>query len=139
MRDTWTMIQKPIEAVCAVIRRKDKFLITLRMEKSPMGHCWEFPGGKMEKGETVEECAIRECREEIGVEVKPIRRLQDLNYDYPHGFIHLYFVLCEIVAGQPQTIECRDAKWIHPSEFEKYEFPPADRGVIEELLKPSYE
>ena len=122
-----------IEAVAAVIERGGKFLITLRMETSPMGHCWEFPGGKLEPGETIEACAVRECREEIGVDIQPLRRLQDVRYDYPHGKILLHFTLCRIVSGAPRPIECREVRWIDPRQFKDFEFPPADVGVIEEL------
>jgi mutator protein MutT len=125
---------KEIEAVCAVIERDGKFLITKRMEHSPMGHCWEFPGGKREKGETIEECAVRECQEEIDVTVEPIRKLKDLHYDYPHGLIYLHFVLCRLIKGEPRPVECREARWIDPKEFKDFEFPAADIEVIEELL-----
>ncbi len=124
-----------IEAACAVIEQEGRFLITLRLETSPMGHCWEFPGGKMELHETVEECIIRECREEIAVEVIPLRRLEDARYDYPHGKILLHFVLCRIVSGEPRPVACRKILWIRPDEFGQYEFPPADIGVIERLRK----
>ncbi len=122
-----------IEAVAAIIARDGKFLITKRLETSPMGHCWEFPGGKIEPNETIEECIIRECQEEIDVAIEPIRRLQEAWYDYPHGRVHLYFVLCKIVSGVPKPVECREARWIESHEFIDYEFPPADRGVIEKL------
>ncbi|MBI2981989.1 MAG: 8-oxo-dGTP diphosphatase MutT [Deltaproteobacteria bacterium] len=127
-------LETKIEAVAAVIQNGGKFLITKRLENSPMGHCWEFPGGKMERGESIEQAIIRECREEIAVRIKPLRRLQEVWYDYPHGKIHLHFVLCEIESGTPQPIECREVRWIEPHEFPSYEFPPADRGVIEDLL-----
>lgn len=126
-------VRKTIEAVAAVIERDGKFLITKRLETSPMGHCWEFPGGKIEPGETIEACAVRECLEEIDVTVEPVRRLQDPWYDYPHGRIHLHFVLCRIVSGEPRPIECREVKWIAPDQFADFEFPPADVGVIESL------
>lgn len=125
---------KTIEGVAAVIERNGKFLITLRLETSPMGHCWEFPGGKIEPGESIEECAARECAEEIGVTVKPRRRLRDEWYDYPHGRVHLHFVLCQLVQGEPQPLGCREIRWIEPNELANYEFPPADIGVIQELL-----
>lgn len=124
-----------IKAVAAVIERDGKFLITKRLETSPMGHCWEFPGGKIEPGETVEECAVRECKEEIGVAVEPLRRLREEDYDYPHGFVHLWFVLCRIVAGEPKPIHCREVRWIESRQFPEFEFPPADVNVIEELIR----
>ncbi len=127
-------MRKPIEVAAAVIEQDRKFLITLRLETSPMGHCWEFPGGKIEPGETVEACIVRECREEIGVTVEPLRRIQEMTYDYPHGFIHLWFVHCRIVVGAPTPIECREVRWIERHEFPNYEFPPADVGVIDLLV-----
>ena len=126
---------KEIEAVAAVIEKDGKFLITLRLETSPMGHCWEFPGGKMERGESIEQCAVRECLEEIGVTVEPVRHLKDVRYDYPHGRILLHFILCRLTQGEPRPIECRAAKWIEAKEFSKYEFPPADVSVIEEIIR----
>lgn len=126
---------KTIEAVAAVIERNGEFLITKRLERSHLGHCWEFPGGKLEKGETIEGCAARECQEEIGVTVRPIRRLQDLWYEYPEVKVFLHFVLCELVAGTPRTIECADLRWITSDQFSDFEFPPADIGVIEDLRK----
>ncbi len=128
--------KKRIRAAAAVILRDGLFLITKRMKASPMGHCWEFPGGKIEAGETVEQCVVRECQEEIDVTVKPVRVLGEEEYDYDHGHIHLTFVLCELGAGiEPTPIECEQAKWIQSSEFPQYEFPPADMGVIEALMK----
>ena len=127
--------KKIVEAAAAVIQQNGKFLITKRLETSPMGHCWEFPGGKIETGETVEECIVRECREEIDVLVQPVKRLRDEWYDYPHGLIHLQFVLCKIVSGEPRPVECREIRWIHPEEFKDFEFPPADVSVIEDLTR----
>lgn len=126
--------KKAIEVAAAILMQGDKFLITKRLATSPMGHCWEFPGGKIEKGETVEECIIRECQEEIDVTVVPLRRIKDLWYDYAHGRVHIYFVLCELVSGTLRAVECSDFRWIQAHEFSKFEFPPADVGVIEELM-----
>ena len=128
-------MEELIKAVAAVIERDGKFLITLRMEHSPMGHCWEFPGGKIEPGESIEECAVRECQEEIGVRVEPLRRLKSVRYNYPHGKILLHFVLCRLVVGEPKPIECREARWIEPRQFPDFEFPPADIEVIDEISR----
>ncbi len=127
-------MNKVIEAVAAVIERDGLFLITKRLETSPMGHCWEFPGGKIEPGESLEQCAVRECREEIDVGIEPVRFLQEEWYDYPHGRIHLHFVHCRLIQGEPRPVECREVRWIRPGEFADFEFPPADRRVIEELI-----
>ena len=131
-------MKKIIEAVAAVIEKNGNFLITKRLKTSPMGHCWEFPGGKIESGETIEACIIRECQEEIDVVIEPLRRLREEWYDYPHGHVHLWFVLCKIISGEPKPIECREVRWIEPCEFKNFEFPPADIGVIESLSRFAY-
>lgn len=127
-------MKKEVEAVAAVIERDGKFLITKRLETSPMGHCWEFPGGKIEKGETIEECVVRECQEEIDVTVEPVKRLKHVLFDYPHGLILLHFIHCRLATGEPRPVECREVLWIAPHQFPDYEFPPADVDVIEELI-----
>jgi mutator protein MutT len=127
------MPSKEIEVVAAIIEKGGKFLITKRLEKSHLGHCWEFPGGKLEPGESLEECAIRECQEEIGVQVKPIKKIRELRHTYPEIRVHLHFILCEFVSGDPKPLECSDLRWVSQSELEQFEFPAADIGVIEEL------
>lgn len=126
---------KPIVAVAAVIEKEGRFLITKRLATSHLGHCWEFPGGKIEPGETVDECAIRECQEEIGVLVKPLRYLRNHTYEYPGKSVFLHFVLCSLVSGEPRAIECADWCWIEAHQFVDFEFPPADQAVIDELRK----
>lgn len=128
---------KPIEVVAAIIQKNDKFLITKRLKKSHLGHCWEFPGGKMEPNETVEECIIRECKEEINVEVKPIRKIKELTHSYPEITVHLHFMLCELISGVPKAIECADLKWASPIELSEYEFPEADKEIVHTLVKSS--
>jgi mutator protein MutT len=130
------MTEKPtIEASVAVIEKDGKILISKRLKKSPLGSCWEFPGGKLESGETPEECAVREVQEEVGIVVQPQKILDSLWYDYPHGQVHLHFVQCTWVSGEPQALECEAVQWIEAHEFSSYDFPPADIGVIASLMK----
>src|SRR5262245_36376437 len=93
---------KTVQVVACVIARGGEFLITKRLQTSHLGHCWEFPGGKLERGESLADCAIRECREEIDVTVRPLRLLQEITHAYPEKSVHLYFVLCELSAGTPK-------------------------------------
>jgi mutator protein MutT len=122
-----------IQVVACVIERQGEFLITKRLKTSHLGHCWEFPGGKVEAGETLAECAIRECLEEIDVTVKPLKLIQDLRHSYPEKSVHLYFVLCELSSGTPKAIECADWRWVHPRQLGNYEFPEADKEIIRSL------
>ncbi|HCU25480.1 MAG TPA: 8-oxo-dGTP diphosphatase MutT [Deltaproteobacteria bacterium] len=124
-----------LQVVACVIERDGEFLITKRLKTSHLGHCWEFPGGKLEAGESLATCAIRECREEIAVEVKPLRLLQEVFHAYPEKNVQLYFVLCELVSGTPQAVECADWRWVQPAQLSHYEFPEADKGIIESLRR----
>ncbi len=125
---------QPMRVVACVIEREGRFLITKRLKHSHLGHLWEFPGGKIEPGESVEDCAIRECQEEIAVTVKPLRLIEEVAHDYPERSVHLYFLLCEWVAGEPKAIHCADWAWATPEEFGHYEFPEADKGIIERFI-----
>lgn len=127
--------EKKIRVAACVIERDGRFLITKRLKHSHLGHLWEFPGGKIEPGETVEDCAIRECKEEIDVDVKPLRLLQELHHDYPEVSVHLYFVLCDFVGGEPKAVYCADWKWVRPEELGQFEFPEADKRIIESLME----
>lgn len=124
-----------IQVVACVIERGGEFLITKRLKTSHLGHCWEFPGGKVEPGESLAQCAIRECREEIGVEIKPLKLIQDLRHDYPEKSVHLYFVLSIILSGEPKAIECADWRWVQPRQFSDFEFPEGDKKIIQDFIR----
>lgn len=117
----------------AIIQRGDRYLITQRLKASHLGHLWEFPGGKIELGESPEQCAIRECLEEIGVQIEPVRRIQEIAHVYPEVRVHLYFILCKLLEGEPRPIECADCRWIKRNEFKNFDFPAADHKIIELL------
>ncbi len=125
----------PLEVVAAIIEKEGKFLITQRLKQSHLGHCWEFPGGKQESGETLEECIIRECQEEIGVEIKPLQKVKEIWHTYKEVSVHLHFFLCELVSGTPQALECADLKWVFSHELKNFEFPEADQKILEKLSK----
>ncbi len=117
----------------AIIYQDGKILITKRLKKSHLGHCWEFPGGKLHNNETLEACVIRECLEEIGVEINPLRKIKKVIHQYSEVSVELHFFICEILKGSPRAIECEAFAWVSPSELENYEFPEADRQLIQEL------
>ncbi len=129
------MVENLIRVVACVIERDGKFLITQRLKHSHLGHLWEFPGGKVEPGETLEQCAVRECLEEIDVTVRPKRLIQELVHDYPERSVRLYFVSCELVSGEPKAVHCAAWAWASPEEFNNYEFPEADKAIIASYIK----
>ena len=124
-----------IDVGCAIIRKKGKILIA---QRGPGGHlegCWEFPGGKQEKGETIEDCLIREAHEELDVQIIPRKFFRKKKHVYPEKKITLHFFLCDWVSGRPKKKDCADFKWISPEELGGFEFPPADDEIIEELIQ----
>ncbi|MBQ8995595.1 MAG: (deoxy)nucleoside triphosphate pyrophosphohydrolase [Oscillospiraceae bacterium] len=119
-----------IPVVAAVLYRDGKIYATQR-GYGPQKDGWEFPGGKVEIGETPEEAIIREIREELGVEIIPLEKLAEVDQDYPNISIHLVCFWSRILEGEPTLTEHEAAKWIGLSELENVEWLPADRMVIE--------
>lgn len=98
---------------------------------------WEIPGGKLEPGETPEECIVREIREELATEVRAERILGVVDYDYPFFHLTMHCILCTIVSGKLQLLEHEAAKWVNKETLRSVEWLPADRLIldkIEELL-----
>jgi len=124
-----------IRVAAAILQQDGKYLITRRHKHSHLGHLWEFPGGKLEKDESPEACIVRECREEIGIEVKPLRLFHEVQHSYPEVTVHLYFFICEIVSGNPQALDCAGIAWADAQELKNYEFPEADLDLIQTLSK----
>lgn len=96
---------------------------------------WEFVGGKVEPGETKEEALARECREELGIEVRAESVFMELTHDYPDLLVRLTLFNSVILSGTPQLLEHSDLRWITPAEIPQYEFCPADEEILKMLLK----
>ena len=98
---------------------------------------WEIPGGKLESGETPEECIVREIREELATEVRVECILGVVDYDYPSFHLTMHCILCTIVSGKLQLLEHEAAKWVNKETLRSVDWLPADRLIldkIEELL-----
>ena len=121
------------EVVAALIWDNDRFLACQRPAHKARGLLWEFVGGKVEIGETHEEALIRECREELGVTVKPCDVFMDVVHEYPDLTVHLTLFNATIAEGEPQKLEHNDIQWITPSEIPNYEFCPADVEILEKI------
>lgn len=121
------------QVVAALIRQGDKFMIFQRPENKTRAFEWEFVGGKAEKGETLEQALIRECREEIGVTVKVGSVFAEVDHEYPDITIHLTVFNAEIAEGTPQRLEHNDIRCITPDEIPQYEFCPADKDILKKI------
>ena len=121
------------QVVAALIRQGDKFMIFQRPENKTRAFEWEFVGGKAEKGETLEQALIRECREEIGVTVKVGSVFAEVDHEYPDIKIHLTVFNAEIAEGIPRRLEHNDIRCITPDEIPQYEFCPADKDILKKI------
>ncbi len=117
----------------AMIRKDGKILICRRGAGGSCAFLWEFPGGKQEPGETPEQCAVRECMEELGIKIKISGIYDRTSYRYPEREIGFTFFEAEILDGEPQISVHSDMHWVLPTELKHYEFCPADVEIIERL------
>ncbi len=122
-----------VQVVAALIRDGEKFMIFQRPASKTRAYQWEFVGGKVESGETLEEALIRECREEIGVTVKVGDVFMEVDHEYPDINIHLTLFNAEIADGTPQKLEHNDIKSITPDEIPQYNFCPADDEILKKI------
>ncbi|MBN1626230.1 MAG: 8-oxo-dGTP diphosphatase MutT [Deltaproteobacteria bacterium] len=130
------MNNKPHISVTAGLIFKDgRILIAERPRGYHLAGLWEFPGGKQEPDETLEECLEREIKEELGIEIKAERLFATVIHEYEKKIVSLHVFDCTHVNGDPKGLEGQDLKWIKPSELMQYEFPPPDQEVIRLLVK----
>jgi mutator protein MutT len=123
-----------IDAAIAIVSRLGKVLVCQRKEDDELGGYWEFPGGKQEAGETLEQCLHRELDEELAIRARPIARLAVIEHDYPHVSIRLHPFVCVHESGDIEHRECQASEWIDPPRLRDYRFPPANESLIEEAI-----
>jgi mutator protein MutT len=123
-----------VDAAIAIVCRDQKVLVCQRKDDDTFGGFWEFPGGKQEPGETLEQCLARELREELAIAARPIARLTSVEHDYPQVQICLHPFICAHESGEVEHLECQASRWIAPSALRQYRFPPANETLIEEAI-----
>lgn len=94
---------------------------------------WEIPGGKLEPGETPEQCIVREIREELATEVKAEKILGVVDYDYPTFHLTMHCILCTIVSGEPKLLEHEAAKWVTKETLHSVDWLPADQLILDKI------
>ncbi len=116
-----------------IFNQQGEILIDRRLNSGEMAGLWEFPGGKIEPNETVEECIQREITEELGILVKVGKQLEVIEHNYPKFIVTIFFHYCQHISGSPQAIECSEFRWVKPTELNHYSFPKANYQIIKLL------
>ena len=125
---------KTIEVVAAVIKKEDKIFIT-RRGYGEFIDMWEFPGGKVEKGESKEEALKREIKEELELNIENLEFLTTVDYDYPTFHLKMDCFLCGIAGGKLALNAHNDAKWVNFDELDNQKWVPADILVVDALKR----
>ena len=124
-------------AAAAIMNDRGEVLVSQRKQGSHLGGCWEFPGGKLEPGESLAAALVRELREELDIVPTAQRPLIRARYDYPEKSVLLDVWKVDSFSGQPRGVEGQAIAWRAVSELDTDSFPPADVPVINALLLPS--
>ena len=123
------------EVVAALIWDGPRFLACQRPAHKARGLLWEFVGGKVEAGESKQEALIRECREELDVEITVGDLFMEVDHHYPDLSVRLSLFSATLKEGVPKRLEHNDIRWITTSEIDQYSFCPADEEILERLKK----
>ena len=125
-----------LRIVAAVIARNDRYLITQRRPSAVLPGLWEFPGGRVEEGETDEAALARELREEMGIQVEIGEQVMHTHHGYPNYDIDFRVYRCRLHSPDApiQHLRVHDHRWVDPRDLDKYEFPAADEKTVALLL-----
>lgn len=126
-------MKKNIYVVGAVIKRDNKILCAQRGKEKSLPLKWEFPGGKIEKGETPQQALKRELDEEMRCTISIGEAIEDTAYEYDFGIVNLKTYYCELVEGEPVLTEHVAIKWLAPEELSFLDWAPADIPAIEKI------
>ena len=126
---------KVVEVAAGLIRHEGRYLIAKRKPGVHLAGFWEFPGGKREPGETLEECLQRELFEELNIRVDTPIPFLIIRHDYAENAVELHFFHCRIENGLASPLDCAEIRWVYPYELAGFQFPPADRPIIDALQR----
>ena len=123
----------PIQVAAGLLAQDGRYLITQRRAGVHLGGLWEFPGGKREADELLEDCLRRELREELGIEITQPVLFRVIRHEYPEKSVELHFFRCSIASGLPRPLGCEDLRWVTPEELGQFHLPPADQPLVDAL------
>ncbi|MEK3883638.1 (deoxy)nucleoside triphosphate pyrophosphohydrolase [Paenibacillus sp. PL2-23] len=126
--------RKQIHVVGAVIVREGLVLCAQRGAGQSMASLWEFPGGKIEIGETPQDALKREIAEEMRCQIRVGERVEYTAHEYAFGIVHLTTFYCEVLSGEPQLTEHAAMRWLRPEELLSLEWAPADVPAVQAIM-----
>ncbi|HEY3234135.1 MAG TPA: (deoxy)nucleoside triphosphate pyrophosphohydrolase [Polyangiaceae bacterium] len=126
--------RRTIRVVAAVIERSGRYLITQRRPSAVLPLMWEFPGGRVEPGETDADALKREVKHRLGVDVEPGQLISFVSHPYERYVVDLYLYDCRLHQGEPTELNVKTFRWVSSAEFDQYPFTPADEISITKLL-----
>ncbi len=122
-------------AVGIVLNNHNEVLIAKRPDSTHQGGLWEFPGGKVESGETVYDALVREFKEEVDINILSGESFMEIHHDYGDKQVFLDVLLCEEYSGEAIGLEGQEVKWVLLNHLGEFQFPVANRAIIEKLLE----
>ncbi len=125
-----------VVGAAVVTNRKGEVLIAQRRDKDMLGGLWEFPGGKQETGETIQQCIVRELKEELGINIEIGDFLITVKHAYSHFTMEMHTYFAKIKSGRPRPIECQNFQWLEIPDLRKVPYSKADLYIIDELENP---
>jgi 8-oxo-dGTP diphosphatase len=125
---------RTIRVVAAVIERDGRYLITQRRASAVLPLSWEFPGGRVEEGESDPDALRREVRHRIGVDVAPGKLMSFVSHPYERYIVDLYLYECVLLQGEPSSLNVNAFRWVESSDFDRFGFTPADEASMSKLL-----
>ncbi|MCK1240650.1 (deoxy)nucleoside triphosphate pyrophosphohydrolase [Streptococcus uberis] len=127
--------KKIINVVAAAIEKDGKIFCAQRPGGKSLGGFWEFPGGKLENGESEEQALLREIQEEFNAEIEIIEFINEASYEYDFGTVTMKTFLCKLLSDQLDLLEHQDSLWLSPNELSSLNWAPVDRPAVELLRK----
>ena len=125
---------KKVEVVAAIIQKDNKIFCAQRNLSKSMGGKWEFPGGKIEEGETREEALVREIKEELDSDIRVDKYLMTVEHDYPTFHITMHDYLCTLVKGELILKEHNDSVWLSKEELLSLDWADADKPIVNIII-----
>jgi 8-oxo-dGTP diphosphatase len=126
--------QRTIRVVAAVLEKDGRYLITQRRASAVLALMWEFPGGRVEEGETDAQALKREVRHRLGAEIDVGKLISFVSHPYEHYVVDLFLYECALLGDTLEVRNVNAFKWVTSAEFDQYPFTPADEASMNKLL-----